>query len=889
MTDYTAWLNTLPSGTSSVSTGSRNDGLYFSVTQSGCTLTGIAFYVPSGETNLTGSNYTATLYSTTNGTSGTQVAQANGSGTFTAGAWNWIPFSSVSLSTGVDYVAAIHHPSNLQFKSNYWSGVASSDNGPLHIPSQASSPGTKQQPNLSGSTAFPTNANNPATFYGVDVQVTQTAGVSGTIAATLKKVTAALSGNAPLQGTIAVTLKKATVSISGSGLAPFYNTGTTAHAASVAQTTHPTLTIPSGVSVGDGMIVGVDLFGFTGDATGLTINLSPGVGGNNWTLLGVQKKYDDGALSIYGAVFIREASASDPGSTLTFSYSGTPGTDQKWWAISLGAWTRLDVSKIDVASVAGAMGSTTVPTPSLSTTNDGAWGIYIAPASPNGSGALTAGPSGTTLRQDAFDSGVNCGIADTNGPVGAAGTSIGGGTWASSGSGSGWYTSFTLAVAPKVTTVPNSISATLKKPQVSLAGKVTGTFSVAYSSSSGGIDTYNVTSQANGTGTHSLRVAVPTNPDPSYPHSFLYMLPVEADGGNTFGDPLAMAVSLGLHNTYNTTIVCPGYAIDPWFADNPSDTTIQQETHTIWVADWIKTNLAITGTESQYLIGFSKSGIGGAGLLFRHPQIFAKAALWDTPADTTAYDHFTGNSDPVYGTQANFANNYQLSSTNLTAWKAPFTSTNRLWVASGSSYGGEVTDWHNLMTPLGILHTYDGTTFASDTHAWHNDWILAGLASIFPQHTSIHVTLRKASVASSGTHKYAAVIAVTLKKVTASVSGVGKTSGTISVTLKKTSVQILSGLTGTISVTLKKPTGAISGQVTVPGSLNITLRKVTTSLTGSAFANGTISVTLKKLTVAVSGTGITSGTINVTLSKVTVFITDGHQHPASSLFIFSQL
>lgn len=887
MTDYTAWNNTIPSGTSATNTGSRNDGLYFTVTQSGCQVTGIAFYVPSGETNLTGSNYTATLYSTSDGLTGTQIAQANGSGTFTAGAWNWIPFSQ-AVSTGTTYVAAIHHPANLQFKSSYWSGVASFDNGPLHIPSQSSSPNSKQQPNLSGSTAFPSNANNPATWYGVDVQVTTSSSVSGTVAANLKKVTAAVTGNAPLQGTVSVTLKKASANISGAGLAPSYNTGATANAASAPQSTHPTLTIPSGVNVGDGMIVGVDLFGFTGDAAGLTINLTPGVSGNDWSLLGIQKKYDDGSLSIYGAIFVREASASDPGSTLTFSYSGTPGTDQKWWAISLGAWTMLDVGRIDVASAAGGMSGTTVPTPSLTTTHDNAWGIYIAPASPNGSGTLTSGPSGTTLRQDAFNSGVNCGIADTNGSVGAAGTSIGGGTWASNGSGGGWYTSFTLAVPPKVTTPPNSMAISLKKPTASISGKVTGTFSVVYSSSSGGIDTYNVTSQANGSGTHSLRVAVPTDPDPSYPHSFLYMLPVEADGGTTFGDPIAMAVSLGLHNTYNTTIVCPGYAIDPWYADNPNDTTIQQETHTIWIADWVANNLSVTGSENHYLMGFSKSGIGGAGLLFRHPQIFAKAALWDTPADDTTYNRFTGNSDPVYGTQLNFANNYQLSSTNLTAWKPPFTSTNRLWIGTGNSYGGEVTDWDGLMTSLGILHTYT-TAFASDTHAWHNDWILAGLASIFPQHPSVHSTLKKATVSSSGTHKYAAEISATLKKVTASVSATGKTSGTISVTLKKTSVSIFSGLTGTVSVTLKKPTVIISGLVKVPATVDVTLRKLTASISGSAELPGVVSVTLKKVTVNVSGIAKTSGTIDLTLSKVTIYLSDGHQHVTSSMFIFSQL
>ena len=270
--------------------------------------------------------------------------------------------------------------------------------------------------------------------------------VMGGIAALIKEASSSDTG------TVAVTLKKMTTSGSDK---PYFNTGTTVTATNVPQSTHPTLVIPASVRENDCMIIGVDLFGFTGD-TGVAINLTPGVSGNNWTQIGGLQSYDDGSIKVYGAVFVRQATADDAGSTLTFSYSGTPTTDQKWWAISLASYTGLDASKIDVFASSGAISGTTWPTPSGATTRDGAWGIYVTPSGVNGSGFITAAPAGTTLRENANTAGVACGIADTNGSVGGVGTSIGGGNWTGSSSG-GWKTAFSLAVGPKAPTTVQTL------------------------------------------------------------------------------------------------------------------------------------------------------------------------------------------------------------------------------------------------------------------------------------------------------------------------------------------------------------------------------------------------------------------------------------------------
>jgi hypothetical protein len=125
-----------------------------------------------GETNLTGSNYTAQLWSTTNGTSGVLVASQAGSGTFTAGAWNWIAFSE-SLSAGVTYVADVVSPDLIQYEHNYWAPGGSQTSmtvGPVTVPDGTHALGAVQQPEISGGPGtFPTQYNN--SWYGVDIQI----------------------------------------------------------------------------------------------------------------------------------------------------------------------------------------------------------------------------------------------------------------------------------------------------------------------------------------------------------------------------------------------------------------------------------------------------------------------------------------------------------------------------------------------------------------------------------------------------------------------------------------------------------------------------------------------------------------------------------------------
>jgi Putative esterase len=250
-----------------------------------------------------------------------------------------------------------------------------------------------------------------------------------------------------------------------------------------------------------------------------------------------------------------------------------------------------------------------------------------------------------------------------------------------------------------------------------------------------GVDSYNMTSTEDGGSTQVTRVLKPSNPAAGVKHNFLFVLPVEPDQGTSFGDGVATMAAANAQNQYNLTIIEPSFPTDPWYADNPTDSTMQYESFlTTQLVPWVKANLATTGTEQNWLIGFSKSGIGGQDLILKHPDLFSVAATWDFPAAMTSYagaDPYGtvgGGSAGNYGTDANFQANYRLSSSFLTAHKAPFTSANRIWIGGYSAFQQDMASYDSLLTQAGIKHTTETPTPTS--HAWNSGWVPQALAAL---------------------------------------------------------------------------------------------------------------------------------------------------------------
>ena len=174
------------------------------------------------------------------------------------------------------------------------------------------------------------------------------------------------------------------------------------------------------------------------------------------------------------------------------------------------------------------------------------------------------------------------------------------------------------------------------------SGGDTGDFQVSYlSTDARGVKSYSVISDSNGYGSQVLRVLPPTNPSPGVAHNFLIVLQVNPGQGVPYGDGLETMQALDAQDRYNLTIIEPTFTFDPWYADNPHYTHFRYETFmTQDLVPWIKHNLATTGHEQIWLIGFSKSGLGAQDLILKHPGLFTLAASWDFMADMSSYNQY---------------------------------------------------------------------------------------------------------------------------------------------------------------------------------------------------------------------------------------------------------
>lgn len=254
-------------------------------------------------------------------------------------------------------------------------------------------------------------------------------------------------------------------------------------------------------------------------------------------------------------------------------------------------------------------------------------------------------------------------------------------------------------------------------------------FGVTYASRANGIATYNVVSSDNGYGAQKLRVLRPASPAAGVAHNFLIVLPVEAGTSSTFGDGLATLRALHAEDKYDLTIVEPTFSIEPWYADNVTSSYLQYEAFlTQELVPWIRQHLATTGHEQIWLLGFSKSGYGAQDLILKHPHLFKVAASWDFPADMYSYDQYSGAASS-YGTNANFRANYQLTRKFVADHAAPFTRNNRIWIGGYSLYQTDVSNYDQLLTSAGIVHTTSTPTEMA--HRWDSGWLSIALAALY--------------------------------------------------------------------------------------------------------------------------------------------------------------
>jgi len=245
-----------------------------------------------------------------------------------------------------------------------------------------------------------------------------------------------------------------------------------------------------------------------------------------------------------------------------------------------------------------------------------------------------------------------------------------------------------------------------------------------------GVQVYQVNWGALGAHPFAVRVLTPDHPSTDYPHSFLYALPVEAGfAQSAYGSGLDQMEKLDVENRYNATIIEPIFPIDPWYADNPVDPTIDYETFTATLLpEWVDSHLATTGTEKDLLIGFSKSGYAAVVLQFKHPSIFHAVAAWDFVAGMSSYNEYGSNPSSNYGTEANFQDNYQLTGAFIDSWKVPFTTEDRIWISEGPYLHAQVAAFDILLTSHAVLHSHSVQMY---DHTWSGGWLSNAVAELY--------------------------------------------------------------------------------------------------------------------------------------------------------------
>lgn len=240
---------------------------------------------------------------------------------------------------------------------------------------------------------------------------------------------------------------------------------------------------------------------------------------------------------------------------------------------------------------------------------------------------------------------------------------------------------------------------------------------------------YRFSSPRNAGGPGVLRVLRPAQPAAHAAHNVLIVLPVEEGRGRTYGNGLDTVRALRAHDRYHLTVVEPTFGIEPWYADNPLEAGVRHETFLVHeLVPWIRGELPVTGTESIWLIGFSKSGLAAHSLLLKHPDVFALAACWDFPAAMAAYDAFGRGSAACFGTDASFQENHRLTARFVREHKQPFTQNARMWLGRGPIFGPEVAGYESLLSTEGVQ--FAAGSALDSAHRWDGGWVPAALAAL---------------------------------------------------------------------------------------------------------------------------------------------------------------
>lgn len=237
-----------------------------------------------------------------------------------------------------------------------------------------------------------------------------------------------------------------------------------------------------------------------------------------------------------------------------------------------------------------------------------------------------------------------------------------------------------------------------------------------------GVIVHNVRS-AMQSGPTEIRVLMPEDfrDDECFP--VVYLLPVEANRETRYGDALAEIIKHKLNVEHRVIFVAPTFSSLPWYADHPSDRSIQQEAYFLnVVVPFIDQNYpVITKPEGRLLLGFSKSGWGAWSLLLRHPATFGRAAAWDAPLMMSEMKY---GSAQIFGTLENFER-YRLPELLRKQAETLHGDSPRLIVTGVGNFQSEHERVHVFLVDRNIPHVYRDAP--QREHTWHSGWVSESL------------------------------------------------------------------------------------------------------------------------------------------------------------------
>jgi hypothetical protein len=201
----------------------------------------------------------------------------------------------------------------------------------------------------------------------------------------------------------------------------------------------------------------------------------------------------------------------------------------------------------------------------------------------------------------------------------------------------------------------------------------------------------------------------------------VYVLPVEAGGGQRYGDGLTEIHRKRLHEKHHVLCAAPEFHDLPWYADHPTDPRLAQESYVLKdVLPRIEKDFdVIKERRGRLLLGFSKSGYGAFSLLLRNPETFERAVAWDAPLAMPDRNRF--GAAPIYGSDENFEK-YRLFP--LLEKRSELLSTGqpvRLALTGWANFRDDHVRAHEFLDQHKIAHEYRDEKNAP--HDWHSGWV----------------------------------------------------------------------------------------------------------------------------------------------------------------------